>query len=166
VGPPSTELTGIAANEATVAWLANGCVLAADTSPVPAPPGAAPAETLDAPPPGPCPRAEVDLGEESNTLRGRILRVPVICVATPPPGCRGEVLLGRGGWAGRGPFQVPPGGRRSIGVRLTRRGIAQVRRQIRLYPIADLSLSARVEDGRLVPPGNGNYRSVTIERIG
>jgi hypothetical protein len=164
VGPPSSELTGIAANEATVAWLANGCVLASDTSPVAAPRTGTPA--LDAPPPGPCPRAEVDLGEEGNRVRGRVLRVPVICVVAPPPGCRGEVLLGKGGWAGRGRFQVPPGERRSVRVRLFRRGIAQVRRQLRLYPVADLHLSARVDDGRLVPPGSGNVRGVTIERIG
>jgi hypothetical protein len=162
VGPPSTELTGIAANETTVAWLANGCVLAADTAPLAVPP----AQTLDAPPPGPCPRAEVDLGQEGERVRGGILRVPVICVAAPPPGCRGEVLLGKGGWAGRGRFQVPPGERRSVRVRLSGRGIAQVRRQLRLYPVAEFSLSARVEDGRLVPPGNGNFRGVTIERIG
>jgi hypothetical protein len=161
VGPLSTELTGIAANETTVAWLANGCVLAADTAPVAVPP----AQTLDAPPGGPCPRAEVDLGEESHRVRGRALRVPVICVVAPPPGCRGEVLLGKGGWAGRGRFQVPPGERRSVRVRLSRRGIAQVRRHLRLYPVADYSMTARVEDGRLVPPGSGNYRGVTIEQI-
>jgi hypothetical protein len=163
VGPPSSELTGIAANETTVAWLANGCVLAADTAPAAVPP---PVETLDAPPPGLCPRAEVDLGEEGNRVRGGVLRVPVICVAAPAPGCRGEVLLGRGGWAGRARFQVPPGGRRSVRVRLSGRGIARVRRQLLLYPVADFSMSARVEDGRLVPPGNGNVRGVTIERIG
>jgi hypothetical protein len=166
LGPPSTELTGIAANEATVAWLANGCVLAADTSPAAAPPTATPAPTLDAPPPGPCPRAEVDLGEGSNRVRAGILHVPVICVAAPPSGCSGAVLLGKAGWAGRGRFRVMPGERRSVRVRLSRRGIAQVRRQLRLYPVAELHLGARVEDGRLVPPGNGNYRGVTIERIG
>ena len=179
VGPPSSELTGIAANDSTVAWLANGCVLAADTTPVavppsappaplpaPVPPSATPAQTLDAPPPGPCPRAEVDLGEEGDRVRGRILRVPVICVAAPAPGCSGEVLLGKGGWAGRGGFLVPPGERRSVRVRLSRRGIAQVRRHLRLYPVAQFSLTARVEDGRLVPPGQGNFRGVTIERIG
>jgi hypothetical protein len=162
VGPPSTELAGIAANETTVAWLANGCVLAADTAPVAVPP----AQTLDATPPGPCPRAEVDLGEESNRVRGRVLRVSVICPVAPQPGCRGEVLLGKGGWAGRGRFQVPPGERRSVRVRLSLRGIARVRRQLRLYPDAELTMSARVEDGRLVPPRSGNYRGVLIERIG
>jgi hypothetical protein len=162
VGPPSSELIGIAANDSTVAWLANGCVLAADTAPVAVPS----AQALDAPPPGPCPRAEVDLGEGGNRVRGGVLRVPVTCVAAPAPGCRGEVLLGKGGWAGRGRFQVPPGERRSARVRLSRRGIAQVRRHLRLYPIADFSMTARLEDGRLVRPGNGNFRGVTIERIG
>jgi hypothetical protein len=162
VGAPSTELTGISANDTTVAWLANGCVLAADTAPLAVPP----AQPLDATPPGPCPRAEVDLGEASNRVRGRVLRVPVICPVAPQPGCRGEVLLGKGGWAGRGRFHVPPGERRSVRVRLSRRGIAQVRRHLRLYPIADFSMTARVEDGRLVPPGNGSHYGVTIERIG
>jgi hypothetical protein len=166
VGPPSSELTGIAANESTVAWLANGCVLAADTAPAAAPPSATLAQTLDAPPPGPCPRAEVGLGQEGDRVRGRTLRVPVICVAAPAPGCSGEVLLGKGGWAGRGGFLVPSGERRSVRVRLSRRGIAQVRRQLRLYPIADFSMTARVEDGRLVPPGNASHYGVTIERIG
>lgn len=166
VGPPSTELTGIAANESTVAWLANGCVLAADTAPVAPPPSATPAPTLDAPPPGPCPRAEVDLRDGGDRVRGRILRLPVICVAAPAPGCSGEVLLGKGGWAGRGGFLVPPGERRSVRVRLSTRGIAQARRHLRLYPVAQLSVTARVEDGRLVPPGQGNYRGVTIERLG
>src|ERR671914_1016140 len=176
VGPISSELTAIAANEATVAWLANGCLLAADASPVAAPPSAAPgqgsppgamsAQTLDAPPPGPCPRAEVDLGEAGDRVRGRVLRVPVICVAAPPPGCSGEGLLGKGGWAGRGRFQVPPGERRSVRVRLSRRGIAQVRRHLRLYPVADFSMTARVEDGRLVPYRQGSHRGVTIKRLG
>jgi hypothetical protein len=160
VGPPSTDLTGIAASEATVAWLANGCLLATDAA------GGTPSGGLDALPPGPCPRAEVDLGEASDRVRGRVLRVPVICPVAPQPGCRGEVLLGKGGWAGRGRFHVPPGERRSVRVRLSRRGIAQVRRQLRLYPIADFSMTARVEDGRLVPPGNGSHYGVTIERIG
>jgi hypothetical protein len=162
VGPPSTELTALAADEAAVAWLANGCVLAADVGEQPPPLSA----TIEAPPPGPCPRAEVDLGEERNRLRGRILRIPVICVAAPPPGCSGEVLLGSGGWAGRRRFQVAPGERRPVLVRLSTRGIARVRRHLRLYPTAELSVSARVQDGRLVPPGHGNHRSVTIERIG
>ena len=162
VGPPSTELAGFAANDSTVAWLANGCVLAADAATVADPP----TQTLDAPPPGPCPRAEVDLGEGGDRVRGRILRVPVICLAAPQPGCRGEVLLGKAGWAGRGRFQVPPGERRSVRVRLSGRGIARVRRELRLYPDAELTMSARVEDGRLVPPPAGNYRGVLIERIG
>jgi hypothetical protein len=76
------------------------------------------------------------------------------------------VLLGKGGWAGRGRFQVPPGERRSVRVRLSRRGIAQVRRHLRLFPLAELYMTARVEDGRLVPPGQGNFRGVTIERLG
>jgi hypothetical protein len=167
VGPPSIDLRGIAASDTTVAWLANGCVLAADASPAAAPPGATSAQfPPDAPPPGACPRAEVELGLGGDRVRGRILRVPVVCVAAPPPACRGEVLLGKGGWAGRGRFEVPPGGRRSVRVRLSRRGMAQVRRHLRLYPSADFSMTARVRDGRLIPPRRGSFRGVSIERLG
>jgi hypothetical protein len=161
VGPPSTELTGIAANEATVAWLANGCVLAADTSPVAAPPSATPtqtldappsvppAQTLDAPPAGPCPLAEVVLDEHDQVLRGRTLRVTVTCIAAPPPGCNGFVALGRGGRAGQGRFRVTAGRRRVVSVRLTRRGMASVRRQLGFDAVALLRLGARVTDGRV-----------------
>ena len=176
VGPPSSELTGIAANESTVAWLANGCVLAADTAPAAAARTAAPPPVASSTPtparaaqPLRC-SARADARRSAarplsarggrprrggDRVRGGILRVPVICVAAPAPGCSGEVLLGKGGWAGRGEFLVAPGGRRSVRVRLSRRGIAQVRRHLRLYPIADSTMTARVEDGRLVPPGNG-----------
>ena len=161
VGPPSAALTAIAADETTVAWLANGCVLAADTGG-----GAAQgASELDAPPPGPCPRAEVTLRDGGDRLRGRILRVPVSCVAAPPPGCRGEVVLGRGGWAGRGAFRVPPGERRSVRVRLSRRGMAQVRRHVLRNGHAFLHMSARVDDGRVSRNGAGSA-GVLIERIG
>jgi hypothetical protein len=158
-GPPSTALTAIAASDATVAWLANGCVLAgdaADVSPL----------VEDATPPGACPRAEVELGEGGERLRGRTLRVSVSCVAAPPPGCTGAVLLGRGGgWAGRGDFAVPPGVRRPVRVRMSRRGMAQVRRHVLRSGHAFLHMTARVDDGRVAREGAG-AGSVLIERIG
>jgi hypothetical protein len=148
VGPPSTDLTGIAANEATVAWLANGCVLAADLVEEPPPFILAP-QTLDLPPAGPCPLAEVVLDEHDQVLRGRTLRVTVTCVAAPPAGCNGSVTLGRGGRAGHGRFRVTAGRRRVVPVRLTRRGMASVRRQLGFDAVALLRLGARVTDGRV-----------------
>jgi hypothetical protein len=124
-------------------------VLAADTSPVVAPPSATPAQTLDVPPAGPCPRAEVILDEHDQVLRGRIMRVTVMCVAAPPPGCHGAVALGRGGRAGQGRFRVMAGRRRVVSVRLTRSGMASVRRQFGFDGVALLRLGARVTDGRV-----------------
>jgi hypothetical protein len=140
VGPPSTALTALAADETTVAWLANGCVLAA---------GAEDVAPLEVVPPGPCPRAEVVLDEHDQKLRGRTLRVRVTCVAAPPPGCRGAVVLGVGGRAARGRFSVTAGRRRLVEVRLTRRGMAAVRRQFGRDGVALLRLGARMADGRV-----------------
>jgi hypothetical protein len=139
-----------------VAWLANGCVLATGLDG--GDPGAAP-------PPGPCPRSEVVLGEGAERVRGGRLRVRVTCVAAPAAGCRGTALLGRGGWAGRGRFRVPAGEGRSVRVRLSRRGMAHARRHVRRFGHASLVLSARVEDGRVAagPEGPG---VVLIERFG
>jgi hypothetical protein len=148
VGPPSTDLTAIAANDATVAWLANGCVLAADVVEEPPPLLPAP-QTLDVAPPGPCPLAEVVLDEHDQVLRGRTLRVTVTCVAAPPPGCSGSVTLGRGGRAGQGRFRVTAGRRRVVPVRLTRRGMASVRRQLGFDAVALLRLGARLANGRV-----------------
>jgi hypothetical protein len=138
-GPPSTALDVLAADERTVAWLANGCVLAArlDGSP------------LGTPPPGPCPRAEVVLEEGDQRLRGRRVRVAVTCVTAPPAGCRGVALLGRGGWAGRGRFRVPAGERRVIAVGLSPRGLSSTRRRLRRFGDAVFALDGRVVDGRL-----------------
>jgi hypothetical protein len=156
LGPLSTALPDVAASEETVAWLANGCVLAAsvdDTGPAGVPPA------------GPCPRSEVVLGEGENRLRGRVLRVRVSCVAAPASGCRGEVLLGRGGgWAGRGRFRVPAGEREPVRVRLSRRGLSQVRRHHRRFGHAFLHLAARVENGRLSRGAGAG--SVLIQRLG
>jgi hypothetical protein len=140
VGPPSTALTALAADQATVAWLANGCVLAADVEDV---------TRLRAAPPGPCPRAEVVLDEHDQKLRGRSLRVRVTCVAAPPRGCRGAVVVRFGGRAGQGRFRVPVGKRRVARVRLSRRGMAVVRRQFRLDGVALLRLGARMANGRM-----------------
>jgi hypothetical protein len=152
VGPPSTAVTALATDETTVAWLANGCVLAAGVEDV------APLEVV---PPGPCPRAEVVLDEYDQKLRGRTLRVQVTCVAAPPPGCRGAVLLRWGGRAAQGRFRVPAGRRRLVEVRLTRRGLASVRRQFGRDGVALLRLSARMADGRVAREAGTGWVLVT-----
>ena len=100
------------------------------------------------PPAGPCPRAEVFLEDGDQVLRGRRVNLVITCVAAPATGCGGTVLLGRGGSAGRAPFQLAPGTRRTLRVRLTDRGMRQARRQRRREGIAYFGLSARVRDGR------------------
>jgi hypothetical protein len=139
IGPPSTELTSMAADEGTVAWLANGCVIAVEADNPSSP------DTL---PPGPCPRAEVLVEEGDQVVRGRTLRVVVTCVAAPA-GCRGAALLGRGGWAGRGGFRVAVGERESVRIRVSRRGMRSILRQLRRCCPPDLALGARVADGRV-----------------
>ena len=140
VGPPSTAVDALAADETTLAWLANGCVLAA---------GVADAPPLEAVPPGPCPRAEVVLEDHDEKLRGRTVRVLVTCIVAPPPGCRGAVVLRFRGHAARGRFRVPAGGRRLVKVGLTRRGAASLRRRLRFKGFAFLDMGARVTDGRV-----------------
>jgi hypothetical protein len=156
LGPRSTSLDALAAGEETVAWLANGCLLATGLDD--GDPGAVP-------PPGPCPRSEVVLGEGAERVRGGRLRVRVTCVAAPAGGCRGTALLGRGGWAGSGRFRVPAGERRSVPVRLSRRGMAHARRHVRRFGHASLLLTARVEDGRVAAVREGPA-VVLIERVG
>jgi hypothetical protein len=153
VGPPSTEVNSIAASEWNVAWLANGCVIAVE---------AHDSSSVDVLPPGPCPRAEVLVEEGDQVVRGGTLRVVVTCVAAPD-GCRGAALLGRGGWAGAGRFHVAAGERRSVRIRVSRRGMRSIRRQLRRrYPL-DLSPGARMADGR-VGDGRG-IAGVLITRV-
>jgi hypothetical protein len=153
VGPPSTELNSIATGEGTVAWLANGCVIAveADVS-----------SPVDALPRGPCPRAEVRVEEGDQVVRGRTLRVVVTCVAAPN-GCRGAALLGRDGWAGTGRFRVASGERRSVRIRVSPRGMRSIRRQLRRGDPLDLSLGARMHDGRV--GGGRGTTGVLVTRI-
>jgi hypothetical protein len=140
VGPPSTAMTALAADEASVAWLANGCVLAA---------GVTDAPPLEPVPPGPCPRAEVVLEDHDQKLRGRTVRVRVTCVAAPRPGCSGAVVLRFRGRTGHGRFRVPAGEGRLVKLRLTRRAAASVRRRLRVHGFAALQMGARLTDGRV-----------------
>jgi hypothetical protein len=153
VGAPSTAMTALAADEATVAWLANGCVLGAGVTDVP------PVEPV---PPGPCPRAEVVLEDYDEKLRGRTLRVWVTCVAAPRPGCRGAVVLRFRGRTGRGRFRVPAGGRRLVKVRLTQRAAASVRRRLRSKGFAVLRMGARVTDGRVSREATTRWVAVDV----
>ncbi len=86
--PPSLDLQAeeaqLDAEGELVAWAANGCVFAA--------PLGSPGSNLV--PPGPCPRAEINLEEnQPERLRGRTARVRLRCVTAPPPGCRGTIRL-------------------------------------------------------------------------
>jgi hypothetical protein len=155
VGPPSTAVDALTADETTLAWLANGCVLAA---------GVADLAPLEVVPPGPCPRAEVVLEQHDQRRRGRALRVEVGCVTAPPSGCRGRVVLGASGGAGSGRFRVPAGRSRVVTVRLTRSGVAAVRRRLRSSSIAVLRMDARVVDGAV--SRDASLRSVLAGRRG
>jgi hypothetical protein len=152
IGPPSTELASMDAGEGTVAWLANGCVIAMEADDPSSP---------DPLPPGPCPRAEVLVEEGDQVVRGRALRVVVTCVAAPA-GCRGTALLGRGGWAGRGGFRVAVGERESARIQVSRRGMRSILRQLRRCCPLDLALGARVTDGRV---GRGRGAGALITRV-
>jgi hypothetical protein len=98
-----------------VAWAANGCVFAA--------PLGSPGSNLV--PPGPCPRAEINLDEnQSERLQGRTARVRLRCVTAPPPGCRGTIRLELDRPLGRAGYLIPAGGRETVRVPLSRRGVA------------------------------------------
>lgn len=153
LGAPSTAFRAFAADARGVAWIANGCVLYAALS---GPAAAGPAG-------GRCPAAEVRVEEGDQILRGRRLRVSVTCVAAPASGCRGTVILRRGGRvAGRGRFELRAGTRRTAEVVLTRRAARRVRSTVRRDGDASLRVGARVDDGRV--PGSAG-RIVVIDRV-
>jgi hypothetical protein len=144
IGPPSTAIEAITAGARSVAWLANGCVIAARLWDGP----------FRSPPRGPCPRAEAFLDESDQLLHGRTVRVVVTCVAAPRPGCRGVVQLRRSGFGrepilGRGRFRVPAGRRRVVAVSLTPRGLRRVRRDLRREGDSVFGLDANVRNGRV-----------------
>lgn len=144
IGPPSTAIKAISASRRTVAWLANGCVIAASLGDGP----------FRSPPRGPCPRAEAFVDEYDQLLHGRTVRVVVTCIAAPRPGCRGVAQLrgasfGRGPILGRGRFRVPAGQRRIVAVTLTPHGLRRVRRDLRRQGDSVFGLDANVHDGRV-----------------
>ena len=109
-----------------VAWAANGCVFAA--------PLASPGSNLV--PPGPCPRAEINLDEnQSERLQGRRARVRLRCVTAPPPGCRGTIRLELDRPLGTARYLIPAGGRETVRVLLSSRGVAALERELRLRRI-------------------------------
>jgi hypothetical protein len=144
IGPPSTAIEAVTAGGQSVAWLANGCVIAARLAD----------GRFRSPPRGPCPRAEAFLDESDQLLHGRTVRVVVTCVAAPRPGCRGVAQLrggsfGRGPVLGRGRFRVPAGRRRIVTVTLTPRGLRRVRRDLRREGDSVFGLDANVRNGRV-----------------
>jgi hypothetical protein len=160
IGPRSTAFAGalassralpVAASGRTLAWLANGCLLTTTTADT----------SFEAPPRGPCPRAEVLLGEDEQVLRGRATRVAVRCVAAPRSGCRGVVIL-RGTAFGRGRFSIRRGRRQFVRVLFSRRQAALVRRAVRRDEEALFEPRARVVDGRVSPASTSG---VLIERV-
>ena len=92
LGPPSRVLTAFAGDPQGFAWVANGCIRYA-ALPV----------TASAPQAGdPCPTTEIGLAYIAHAkLRGRTVRVPVLCVTAANGVCRGTVL-GREARAGAG----------------------------------------------------------------
>nr|MBA2601698.1 hypothetical protein [Actinomycetota bacterium] len=112
LGPDTFEVGAMATSDRGVTWEANGCVLAATLSD----PGAASV------PAGPCPRAEAEMTlEQTQKLRGRVLRIPVDCISSPTRACHGELRVHEGHRViGRGRFAIPVRGRRKVSVRLKR----------------------------------------------
>ena len=135
LGAPSTVLETLTADERGAAWISNGCVRYAPLD------GSAAAGAAD------CPDAEVVVGGSGTVVRGRRLRVHVICIAATST-CRGTVLLREGRVFGRARFAVPTGATGAVDVRLTRGGMRHLRRRLRRAGEAVLGLGARVRDGR------------------
>jgi hypothetical protein len=152
LGAPSTALERIAADERGAAWIANGCVRYAPLD------GSTPAVI-----PAACPSGEVLLEDHDQTLHGRTFRIAVTCVAAAPPGCRGTALLRAGGVRARGRFAVPPGAKRLVRVRLTRRGLRWARAALRRRGEAGLRLTARMPDGRFPLDRHGSSVFLTVD---
>jgi hypothetical protein len=152
VGVPSFEIQALDADERGVAWIGNGCVLYA---PVGAP---APAE----PPAGPCPRAEVVLGNVDSRLHGRNVRLEVSCIAAPADGCRGSVILRlRGAVIGREKFRAPAGSLGGASVTIDRRAGERIRRTVKRKGFALLGLDIRLRGGRPPEPGT----KIVIDKV-
>jgi hypothetical protein len=138
LGDPTGYITEFAADDHGVAWLANGCLRYAAIA---GPPPAAPATD-------PCPTTEIGLYMNNDPrLRGREIRVPVLCINAPDDVCRGTLLIRhRGRIVGRGRFAIPVGRRPKIDVRLTRRGLDLVHGR---NPV--MRIGARIPNGRIGP---------------
>jgi hypothetical protein len=152
VGVPSFVIDSLAAGDAGVAWLGNGCVLFAPTT------GAPPTE----PPAGPCPRAEVALTKVDGKLHGRVVRLRFACVAAAAAGCRAKATLRLHGVIGRKRFHAAPGTAAPVSIRLTRRGAQRVRRAVHgKHNFALIRLRVTVQDGRSDDRGS----AVVIDRV-
>ena len=150
--PPTRIFTSLAADASGFAWLANGCVRYA-------PFAGASAQADD-----PCPSTEIGLYAIADAwLRGRRIRVPVICVTAPSGICRGTVL-GRfdGQVVARGRFAVRAGRQRWVRMRVSRAAVNRFRRAGSGF----LIIRARVPDGRVGAGADGSELSVKVRRAG
>jgi hypothetical protein len=147
LGLPTTVFTHAAGDSAGYAWIANGCVWHA-AIPITAGRKA-----------GPCPTTEIGLyGIDASKLNGRTLLVRVRCIAAPRDVCRGTVL-GRDSFSttpkaivGRGRFAVRVGGWRRVKMTMTAATVKRWREK----KFGSLLLGARIPNGRLGEPGEGN----------
>jgi hypothetical protein len=152
IGPPSTAMDALVANERSVVWTANGCVIAGGLFDPP----------LTAVPKGPCPRAEAVLDGDDEVLRGRVLRVRLTCVTAPRSGCRGTVRLRRGRALARARFRIAAGRRRSVRVRFPASTARRLRMLLRRRGRLVLSMDAHLADGRT--SRSGGTTAAFIER--
>lgn len=147
IGLPTGVFTHAAGDAQGYAWIANGCVWHAT---IPITPGTAA---------GPCPTTEIGLAAiDGSRLSGRTVRASVWCVTAPSGVCRGTVL-GRDDFSrnkraivARGRFAVPVGKSRRVKMTVTAATAARWRRE----KSGGLILSARIPNGRLGQPGEGN----------
>ncbi len=125
-GVPSARLGAPVADGRRVAWSVRGCVV---TAPVDAP-------AQDAVDEGPCARTEMTfvMDESPQGVRMRRARIVLHCVAAPPPGCQGTLVVRfgrRGRVAAPRRFTVPAGQDGRFDLRLTRAAWRRVRRASR-----------------------------------
>jgi hypothetical protein len=85
---------------------------------------------------------------DTQTLRGRRVRVTVDCVAAPVAACTGAVILRSGGTASRVRFHVSARTRRAVTVRLGRRAARIVRARVLREGQATLRTDWRAADAR------------------
>jgi hypothetical protein len=147
IGVQTFNFMSLDADAQGAAYLANGCVIYAPVD-VAAPPAL---------PPGPCPRVEVAVDPAGDRMRGRSVRLRVICVSAPAGGCHGTARLRLSGPAGRKRFAVASGRSKVITVKLTRRAAKIVRRRVHAKDGALIGLRYGAAGARSSGPGIGFF---------